>query len=127
VSHTGGELERRPRNAPDPYRRGQHSGGQLAAVIDWSSLGSWARGRGVGAIGIVLIALSLVWKAIFLNHYYFWQDDFHFTELALSSSLSPHYLTNIAAGHMFPGLYLTYCSETVQRSWCPWFCTLLRR
>lgn len=108
MTHTGGELERRPRNALDPYRRGQHSAGQLAAVIDWSSLGSWARGRGVGPIGIVLIALSLVWKAIFLSHYYFWQDDFHFTELALSSSLSLHYVTSVAAGHMFPGLYLTY-------------------
>jgi hypothetical protein len=34
--------------------------------------------------GLVLIAAQLIWKSFFPGHFYFWQDDFHFTELALS-------------------------------------------
>jgi hypothetical protein len=106
VSYTGGELQPRPQHVPVPYH-GQHGGGQVASAVSWSPR-TWISGRGVVVVGVGLIVLSLVWKWIFLSHYYFWQDDFNFTELALSSPLSLHYLTNIAAGHMFPGLYLLY-------------------
>jgi hypothetical protein len=105
VSHTGGELERRQQHAPAPYRQGQHRSGEFSAVIDWPELGAWARGRGVVVAGVVLIGLSLIWKAIFLGHYTFWQDDFHFTELALDHSFSWSYLTYVGAGHMFPAVY----------------------
>lgn len=120
MSHTGGELERRQRNDPYPYRRdpygpsdpsdpygqpGQHAGGNISKVVDWPELATWARGRGVLVVGLVLIALSLIWKAIFLGHFYFWQDDFHFVELALSNKLSYNYVTFVGAGHMFPAVY----------------------
>jgi hypothetical protein len=105
VSHTGGELERRQQHAPAPYRQGQHRSGEISAVIDWPELGAWARGRGVVVAGVVLVGLSLIWKALFLGHYYFWQDDFHFFELALGHSLSYKYLTYVGAGHMFPAVY----------------------
>jgi hypothetical protein len=105
VSHTGGELERRQQHAPVPYRHGQHRSGEISAVIDWPELGAWARGRGVVVVGVVLVGLSLIWKALFLGHYYFWQDDFHFFELALGNSLTWKYLTYVGAGHMFPAVY----------------------
>lgn len=123
MSHTGGELERRQRNDPFPYRRGpygpsgpygpysqpgqpgQHASGDISKVVDWPELATWARGRGVLVVGLVLIALSLIWKAIFLGHFYFWQDDFHFVELALGNKLSYNYVTFVGAGHMFPAVY----------------------
>lgn len=104
MNPTGGELQPRPANPPVPYR-GQHSNGEVTSVINWPELAVWTRGRGVVVAGVALIAVSLIWKAIFLSHYYFWQDDFHFTELALGHSFSWSYLTYVGAGHMFPGVY----------------------
>jgi hypothetical protein len=111
VSYTGGELERRPEglpepppeNLPVPYRRG---GG--TNVVDWAEFGAWARGRGVVLSGMLLIAAQLIWKAAFLSHFYFWQDDYHFLELALGHSFSWSYLTYIGAGHLSPGDYAIY-------------------
>jgi hypothetical protein len=115
VSQAGGELERRPENLPEqlpqhlpeqpqhlpvPYRRGE-----IANVIDWPELAAWTRGRGVALLGLALIAAQLIWKSIFLSNYFFWQDDFHFTELALGHSFSWSYLTFVGAGHLFPGVY----------------------
>jgi hypothetical protein len=108
VSQTGGELERRPENLPDrppqnlpvPYRRGD-----LAHVIDWPELAAWARGRGIVLFGLAMIAAQLIWKAIFIGHYFFWQDDFHFLELGLGHSFTWKYLTFVGAGHWFPGVY----------------------
>jgi hypothetical protein len=108
MSHTGGELERRPENLPDrlpqnlpvPYRRGD-----LANVIDWPEFAAWARGRGVVLCGLALIAAQLIWKAIFIGNYFFWQDDFHFLELGLGHSFTWKYLTFVGAGHWFPGVY----------------------
>jgi hypothetical protein len=108
VGQAGGELERRPENAPEgpprnlpvPYRRGE-----IANVIDWPELGTWARNRGVVIFGLILIAAQLIWKSIFISNYFFWQDDFHFTELALGHSFTWSYLTYVGAGHLFPGVY----------------------
>ena len=107
VGQAGGELERRenlpegpPRNLPVPYRRGE-----IANVIDWPELGTWARNRGVVIFGLILIAAQLIWKSIFISNYFFWQDDFHFTELALGHSFTWSYLTYVGAGHLFPGVY----------------------
>ncbi len=107
VSYTGGELEprpetlpERPQNLPVPYRRGD-----LANVIDWPELAAWARGRGVVLCGLVLIAAQLIWKSLFLSNYFFYQDDFHFMELALGHSFTWSYLTLVGAGHWFPGVY----------------------
>jgi hypothetical protein len=108
VGHAGGELERRPENLPEqpaqnlpvPYRRGE-----IASAVDWPELATWARNRGVVIFGLILIAAQLIWKSIFIGNYFFWQDDFHFTELALGHSFSWSYLTYVGAGHLFPGVY----------------------
>jgi hypothetical protein len=108
VSQAGGELERRPEHLPEPppqhlpvpYRRGE-----IANVIDWPELAAWARGRGIMIVGLALIAAQLIWRSFFLSNYFFWQDDFHFIELALGHSFTWSYLTLIGAGHMFPGVY----------------------
>jgi hypothetical protein len=108
VGQAGGELERRPENLPEPpaqnlpvpYRRGE-----IANVIDWPELATWARNRGVVIFGLILIAAQLIWKSIFIANYFFWQDDFHFTELALGHSFNWSYLTYVGAGHLFPGVY----------------------
>jgi hypothetical protein len=108
VSEAGGELERRPeslpepppQNLPVPYRRGE-----IANVIDWPELATWARNRGVVIFGLILIAAQLIWKSIFISNYFFWQDDFHFLELGLGHSFSWSYLTYVGAGHLFPGVY----------------------
>ena len=55
--------------------------------------------------GLILIAAQLIWKSIFIGNYFFWQDDFHFTELALGHSFTWSYLTYVGAGHLFPGVY----------------------
>ena len=108
MSEAGGELERRtenlpeppPQNLPVPYRRGE-----IANVIDWPELATWARNRGAVIFGLILIAVQLIWKSIFIGNYFFWQDDFHFLELGLGHSFSWSYLTYVGAGHLFPGVY----------------------
>jgi hypothetical protein len=104
MSQRGGELERLPGNPPVPYAQGQRSG-EIGNIIDWPEFVAWARNRGIVLFGLVLIAAQLIWKSIFLSHYYFYQDDFHFMELALGHSFSWSYLTQVAAGHLFPGVY----------------------
>ncbi len=108
VSQAGGELERRPERLPErppqdhlvPYRRGE-----IANVIDWPELATWAGNRGVVILGLALIAAQLIWKSFFISNYFFWQDDFHFLELGLGHSFSWSYLTFVGAGHLFPGVY----------------------
>lgn len=107
MSYTGGELERRQQSAPVPYQRGQHAA-QTVTVVNWPEFATWARGRGVVIAGLVLIAAQLVWKAVFLTHYYFWQDDFHFMEVALSHPFNWSYVTFNGAGHLSPGMYTVF-------------------
>jgi hypothetical protein len=97
-------MERRQDSVPAPYQR-DGPGGEAMTVVNWPQLAAWARGRGVMLVGLALVAAQLVWKSIFLGHFYFWQDDFHFMELALSHSFSWDYLTFAATGHLFPGVY----------------------
>ena len=104
MSQTGGELERLPGSTPVPYVQGQRSG-DIGNVIDWPEFVAWARNRGIVLFGLVLIAAQLIWKSIFLSHYYFYQDDFHFMELALGHPFTWSYLTLVGAGHLFPGVY----------------------
>lgn len=51
-----------------------------------------------------MIIVQLVWKAQFLSGFYFRQDDIHFTELALHSSLNWKYLSYVGSGHLHPGV-----------------------
>jgi hypothetical protein len=102
VNQSGGELERRPEAAGVPYVRGQRQV-EFDEVVDWPQLLEWVRGRRVVLGGLALIVAQLIWKSFFLGHFYFWQDDFHFMELALRNSFSWGYLTFAEAGHPLPG------------------------
>src|SRR6266851_5252081 len=86
-----------------------HGDGGLAPGPDWADLRSaarWLEGRGVAALGVALIAASIAWKAQFLGHLYFRQDDFHLLDRAFTNPLSWKELTFIGAGHLIPGPYL---------------------
>lgn len=108
MTQGGGELERRrawlperlPENLQVPYGRDD-----IANVIGWPDVAAWIRDRGVMLSGLVLIVVQLIWKSVFLNHYYLYQDDLHFTQLALSHSFTWSYLTFNRAGHLIPGVY----------------------
>ncbi len=67
---------------------------------------SWARQHWVLTLGLALIAVEVLWKANFLSHLYFRQDDFHDLDLAVGAPLSWRYLTFIGAGHLIIGLRL---------------------
>jgi hypothetical protein len=120
VSPTGGELERRPDRIPAPYlppertgertgeRAGERTGEtagplEAAEVVGWPELAAWLRGHGTVLTGLILIVVQLIWRSLFLTHYYFWQDDFHFIELGLAHSFTWKYLTIVEAGHLTPG------------------------
>lgn len=103
---SGGELERRPEALPVPYPPRERQG-EAPEVIDWAALAAWVRvrDRGVMLGALVLIVAQLIWKSVFLGHFYFRQDDFHVIELALSHSFGWSYLTFVGAGHLIPGVY----------------------
>ena len=103
---SGGELERLPEALPVPVAPRGHRG-ESAEVIDWAALAAWVRARDRGVLlgALVLIVAQLIWKSVFLGHFYFRQDDFHVIELALSHSFSWSYLTYVGAGHLIPGVY----------------------
>ena len=104
ASQAGRELERRPEGAPVPYLRGQRHG-EIANIVDWPELAAWAGRRGVVLGGLALITGQLIWKGLFLGHFYFRQDDIHVLELALGHAFSWNYLTFVGAGHLIPGVY----------------------
>ncbi len=104
MNQTGGELERRQDALPVPYQRGQRHG-ETPGVVDWPELAAWVRGRSVMLGGLALIVVQLIWKSFFLGHFYFWQDDFRFMELALRNSFNWKYLTYAEAGHLLPGAW----------------------
>lgn len=88
--------------------------GQVVARLDddgddleWADLRSlvaWVRSHPVALAAIAMIAVQLIWKAQFLNHLYFRQDDFHDFDLAIEHPFSWSYLTFIGAGHLIIGL-----------------------
>jgi hypothetical protein len=79
----------------------------MGDIVDWPQLAAWVRARGRSVVlgGLALIAAQLIWKSVFLGHFYFRQDDFHVIELALGHSFSWNYLTYVGAGHLIPGVY----------------------
>lgn len=75
-------------------------------VIGWPQVTDWLKRHQVVLLGLGLILLELIWKSRFLQHFYFRQDDFHFTELALQYGLSWKYLGYVGSGHLHPGVLL---------------------
>ena len=78
-------------------------GGHIDEGLDIQAALTWVRRNQAQAIGLILIAAQLVWKAQFLTHLYFTQDDFYNLNLAIQSPLSWHYLTFIGIGHLMIG------------------------
>ena len=56
--------------------------------------------------GLALIVAQLAWRAIFLSHMYFRQDDFYNLDLAIKSPLNWHFLTFNTAGNVVVGTQL---------------------
>jgi hypothetical protein len=54
---------------------------------------------------VAVIVASLIWKIVFVSHYYFRQDDFEIIDLALKNKLSWSFLTQGYDGHFFPGVF----------------------
>jgi hypothetical protein len=74
--------------------------------LDWSrQLASLQRHK-VTLASLALIAGSLIWKAAFLRHYFYWEDDFQILDFSRKSNLSWGFLTHVDFGHFFPGVYL---------------------
>jgi hypothetical protein len=73
---------------------------------DFSDAVAWLGRHWVTLAAIALIIVQVLWKATFLSHFYFRQDDFHFTELAIQRGLSWHYLSYVGSGHFHPGVLL---------------------
>lgn len=77
--------------------------------LEWADLRrtfDWMRTHRVLVWGALLIIVGLAWKAQFLGHLYFRQDDFHDLDIAAESPFSWRYLTYIGAGHLIIGLRL---------------------
>ncbi len=77
--------------------------------VQWGDLRpivAWGREHWVLAVGLAMIVAGLAWRADFLAHLYFRQDDFHDLDLAFQSAFSWRYLTFIGAGHLIVGLRL---------------------
>jgi hypothetical protein len=73
-------------------------------VVGLAELVRRVRRHRVTLSAIALIVAQLIWKGLFLNHFYFRQDDFHFTELGLQSRFNWKYLSYVGSGHLHPGV-----------------------
>ncbi len=73
-------------------------------VVSVTELASRFRRHRVTIAALALILAQLIWKGLFLNHFYFRQDDFHFTELGLQSPFDWKYLSYVGSGHLHPGV-----------------------
>ena len=77
--------------------------------VEWADLrpaAIWVRNHRVLLAGVALILVQLAWKAQFLGHLYFTQDDFYNLDLAIQSPLNLHYLTFNTAGNIVIGTQL---------------------
>jgi hypothetical protein len=64
---------------------------------------TWVHRHRVTLGGLGLIAAQLVWKAFFLNHFFFSQDDFRILDRALDHGFTWGYLVDMSSGHLIPG------------------------
>lgn len=70
---------------------------------DWGDVAAWVQRRALQVGGLVMIVAQLVWKGLFLGHFFFLQDDYHYLDLARDSGFSWKFLTQVQAGHLIPG------------------------
>ena len=71
---------------------------------DFRSAVARIRSHHVLLLGLLMIVVQVAWKAQFLNHLYFRQDDFHDLDLAVEHPFTWSYLTYIGSGHLIIGL-----------------------
>ncbi len=74
--------------------------------MGWPEIADWLVRHWVTLAAFALIIGQVAWKSLFLSHFYFRQDDFHFTELGLQYGLSWKYLSYVGSGHLHPGVLL---------------------
>ena len=72
-------------------------------VVGWPELAGWAGRHPAVLGGLALVAAQVIWKALLLSHFYFWQDDFLFFDRSLGHGLTWQYLMPIQVGHLAPG------------------------
>jgi hypothetical protein len=102
--HAAGGQSRPPTPVlPAPGRSLDDGEGE---VIGWPQATDWLKRHQVFLIGLGMILIELIWKSRFLHNFYFRQDDFHFTELALQYGLTWKYLGYVGSGHLHPGVLL---------------------
>ncbi len=102
MSHAGEDLDRSV-----PAKEVALYDDAAARDFEWADLRSavdWLRNNRVLLTAVLLIIAELAWKAQFLSHMYFRQDDFHDLDLAIQSPFSWQYVTFIGAGHLIIGL-----------------------
>jgi hypothetical protein len=87
----------------EPHRSALPATARDEDAIAWELAAQVARRHGVTLAAVGMIAVQLVWKAVVLGHFYFWQDDFDYFDRALEHGLSWQYLTTLQAGHLDPG------------------------
>jgi hypothetical protein len=92
--------------APTRHGRADRYDEDEEEIIGWPEVTALLRRHQVTLLAVVLIIADLVWKYRFLHNFYFRQDDFHFTELALQYGLGWKYLTYVGSGHLHPGVLL---------------------
>lgn len=103
------EIERSYRRAPLPGERDEltHRGqGEPDDEAGFPEALAWLNRHRVTLVAVALIIAQVLWKATFLSNFYFRQDDFHFTELAIQRHLSWKYLSYVGSGHFHPGVLL---------------------
>jgi hypothetical protein len=89
-----GALARRDSDEIEQYR----------AEFDFAGAATWVRRNYVLSAGLLLVLAEVIWKAQFLSHMYFSQDDFVNLDIAIKSPFDWKYLSLIGAGHLFPGV-----------------------
>ena len=99
-------MERSSGRLADPGGRGVDYYEGEEEVLGWPQVTALLRRHQVTLIALALIVVQMIWKARFLHYFYFRQDDFHFTELALRYGLGWKYLTYVGSGHLHPGVLL---------------------
>jgi hypothetical protein len=99
AADTGGALARRD----EPPETVALRDGGLTRVVGWPELAGWAGRHPAVLGGVALVAAEVIWKALLLSHFYFWQDDFQFLDRGLGHGLGWQYLMSIQAGHLAPG------------------------
>jgi hypothetical protein len=89
---------------PDAVVARREDSDEYGSEFDFAAAMAWIRSHSVLVAGLALILGELAWKAQFLSHMYFSQDDYVNLDIASKSPLNWSYLTRIGSGHLFPGL-----------------------